>query len=194
MRLILASNSKPRKTIIDMAGIKCEVIPSNIEENIEYTVPDEYVKELSRMKAMNVAKQVADGIIISADTIVYIDNEKFEKPKDREDAYRIIKRFSGNINYVVTGITIKDLYQNKEVTFSETGKVCFKEMSEDEINWYLDHEENVYRCAGYSMETKGSLFVTRIEGDYFNIVGLPINRIYDEIKKLGYNINELPMI
>jgi septum formation protein len=166
MKLILASNSKPRKAIIDMAGLKCEVIPSNVDENIDYTTPDEYVKELSLMKASHVAKGLNDGIIISADTIVYIDNEKFEKPKNREDAYRIMKMFSGNVNFVVTGVTIKDLYKNNEITFSETGKVYFKEMSEDEINWYLDHEENVYRVAGYSMETKGSLFVTRVEGDY----------------------------
>lgn len=190
IKLILASKSKWRREIIEMAGLKCETIVSDISEDIEFNNPDEYVMNLSKMKAKAVAKKVEEGIIISADTIGYMNNEKFEKPKDREEAFRNIKKLSGNVNYAVTGVTLIDKYKNREITFVEKAAVYFKEMTDEEINWYIDNEENVYDCAGYSMETKASLFVSKIEGDYKSIVGLPICRIYTELKKFGYNIND----
>lgn len=194
IKLILASKSKWRKEIIEMAGLKCETMVSDVEENIEFDNPEDYVMELSKMKAKAVAEKIDEGIIISADTIGYMDNEKFEKPKDREEAFRNIKKLSGNINYAVTGVTLIDKYKNKEITFADKAAVHFKTMTDEEINWYIDNEENVYDSAGYSMETRASLFVTKIEGDYKSIVGLPINRIYDELKNFGYNINDFETV
>lgn len=194
IKLILASKSKWRKEIIEMAGFKCETLASYVLENIEFDNPENYVMNLSKMKAKAVASKVDEGIIISADTIGYMDNEKFEKPKDRDEAFRNIKKLSGNVNYAVTGVTLIDKYKNKEVTFVETAAVHFKTMTDEEINWYIDNEENVYESAGYSMETRASLFVTKVEGDYKSIIGLPINRIYDELKKFGYNINDFETV
>lgn len=194
MKLILASNSKWRKKIINDAGFKCEIISSDVNENIEFNTPEGYVITLSKMKAEEVNNKVNEGIIIAADTIGYMDNEKFEKPKDREEAFRNLKKLSGRVNYAVTGVTIIDKYQDKKVSFSETSAVYFKEMSDEEVNWYIDHEKGVYQCAGYSIETCGSLFITKIDGDYSNIVGLPINRIYDELKNMGYTINDFETI
>lgn len=194
IKLILASKSKWRKEIIEMAGLKCETVASDVEENIEFDNPENYVMNLSKMKAKAVAEKIEEGIIISADTIGYMDNEKFEKPKDRDEAFRNIKKLSGNVNYAVTGVTLIDKYKNKEITFVETAAVYFKAMTDEEINWYIDHEENVYESAGYSMETRASLFVTKVEGDYKSIIGLPINRIYDELKNFGYNINDFETV
>ena len=194
MKLILASNSKWRKKIINDAGFKCETIGSNVDENIEFNTPEEYVIKLSQLKAREVSKHFSEGIIISADTIGYMDNEKFEKPRNREEAFKNLKKLSGKVNYAVTGVTLIDLYKNIEISFSDTSAVHFKEMTDEEINWYIDHEKGVYSCAGYSIETCGALFVTRVDGDYSSIVGLPINRIYDEIKKLGYSINDFETI
>ena len=194
IKLILASKSKWRKEIIEMAGLKCETMVSDVEENIEFDNPEDYVMELSKMKAKAVAEKIDEGIIISADTIGYMENEKFEKPKDRDEAFRNIKKLSGNINYAVTGVTLIDKYKNKEITFADKAAVYFKAMTDEEINWYIDNEENVYDSAGYSMETRASLFVTKIEGDYKSIVGLPINRIYDELKNFGYNINDFETV
>ena len=194
MKLILASNSKWRKKLINMAGFECEAIPSNVSEDIEFSSPDEYVKELSRRKAKEVAGRLSEGIVISADTIGYMDNEKFEKPKSREEAFRNIKKLSGKVNYAVTGVTIIDLDKKKEITFSEKTAVHFKEMTDEEVNWYIDNEKSVYECAGYSIETCGSLFILSIDGNYTNIVGLPISRIYEEIKKFGYKISDFPKI
>lgn len=194
MRLILASNSKWRKKLINMAGFECESIPSNVSEDIEFNSPDEYVMELSRRKANEVAKRLNEGIVISADTIGYMNNEKFEKPKNREEAFKNIKKLSGKVNYAVTGVTIIDVEKNKKITFAEKTEVYFKEMSDEEIDWYIDNEKSVYDCAGYSIETCGSLFISKVDGSYTNIVGLPISRIYEEIKKFGYSIGDFPVI
>ncbi len=193
MKLILASNSKWRKNLINMAGFECEAIPSNVSENIDFTAPDEYVMELSRRKACEVAKRLESGIVISADTIGYMDNEKFEKPKSREEAFKNIKKLSGRVNYAVTGVTIIDITKDKKITFADKTAVYFKEMSDEEINWYIDNEKSVYECAGYSIETCGSLFVEKVDGNYTNIVGLPISRIFEEIKKFGYSISDFPI-
>lgn len=190
IKIILASNSKWRKEIIQMAGIKCEQIPSSGDPIINFCNPDEYVEKLSLAKAKDVAKDLKEGIIIGADTIGYMDGKVFEKPNTREEAYLNFKMLSGKVNYAVTGTTIIDLYQNKIITFSEKVKVCFNELTDEEINWYIDHEKNIYDCAGYSLETCASLFVKRIEGDYKAIIGLPICRIFEELKKLGYTIND----
>jgi septum formation protein len=194
LKLILASNSKWRKKLINMAGFECEAIPSNVSEDIEFNSPDEYVMELSKRKATEVAGKLTDGIVISADTIGYMDNEKFEKPKSREEAFRNIKKLSGRVNYAVTGVTIIDIEKDKKTTFAEKTEVYFKEMSDEEINWYIDNEKSVYDCAGYSIETAGSLFISKVVGNYTNIVGLPISRIYEEIRNFGYSINDFPVV
>ena len=194
MKLILASNSKWRKKIINDAGLICETVVSAVDENINFETPEEYVVTLSKMKAEAVASKVDEGIIIAADTIGYMDNEKFEKPKDREEAFRNLKKLSGRVNYAVTGVTIFDKYKNNKISFSDTAAVHFKEMTGEEINWYIDHEKGVYECAGYSIETCGALFIDKIDGNYSNIVGLPISRIYDELKNMGYSINDFETV
>ena len=194
VKLILASNSRWRKEIINMAGLKCEQIPSSGDPNIECDNPDEYVEKLSYAKANEVASKLNEGIIIGADTIGYLDGKVFEKPKNREEAFNNFKELSGKINYAVTGVTLIDLYQNKSVTFSEKVKVYFDELSDDEINWYIENESNIYDCAGYSLETCASLFVKKTEGDYKAIIGLPICRIYEELKKWSYTINDFESV
>ncbi|MBR3280307.1 MAG: septum formation protein Maf [Clostridia bacterium] len=194
VKLILASNSKWRKEIINMAGLKCEQIPSSGDPDIEFIDPDEYVMALSKAKAQDVANKVDNGIIIGADTIGYLDGKAFEKPKNREEAFKNFKELSGKANYAVTGCTIIDKYKNKTITFCEKVKVFFNELTDEEINWYIDHEKNIYDCAGYSLETRASLFVSKTEGDYKSIIGLPICRIYEELKRLGYNIKDFETI
>ena len=186
--LILASHSKWRKQILEMAGLKCRVVTSDVMEDIPFTTPEEYVMNLSKLKAEDVATKETSGIIIAADTIGYMDGEKFEKPKNREEAFRNIKKLSGNVNYAVTGVTMIDLYHQRKETFCDIAKVFFNLMTDEEVNWYIDNEENVYTSAGYSIETKASLFIHKIEGDYKSIVGLPVCRIYGVLKEWGYTM------
>lgn len=194
MRLILASNSKARKDIFDMIGWKYEVIASNIEEKSNAIDPKQYVIDLSKDKANSVASKIIDkALIVSTDSIIYMDNEKFEKPKSKEEAFKYIKKMSGKVNYAVTGVTIKDLYQNKEISFAETTEVYFKNVTDEDISWYVENEKYLLDRAGYSLEGKTSLFVDKIVGDYYNVLGLPISKVYSKFNELGYTISDFDM-
>ena len=194
MRLILASNSKTRKDIFDMVGWKYEIVTSNVEENSNAIDPKQYVIDLSKDKANSVASQITDkAIIVSADSIIYMDNKKFEKPKSKEEGFENIKKMSGKVNYALTGVTIKDLYQNKEISFADITEVHFKEVSDKDIAWYVENEKYLLNRAGYSIAGKTSIFVDKIIGDYYNILGMPISKLYSKLNELGYSINDFEM-
>lgn len=194
MRLILASGSKVRQEILDMIGLKYEVITSNAEEISNSTDPREYVMELAKHKADAVEKMVdGDAIIISADSIAYIDGKKIGKPKSKQDAIEITKIMRGRTNIAITGVMIKDLYQKKEVLFAEETEVHFKEVSDEDVKWYVENQEHLLERAGYSLEGKTALFVDRIVGDYYNVLGLPVSRLYEKLTELGYTIKDFEM-
>lgn len=190
MKLVLASNSKGRKEVLDRAGLIYEVMPSNIEEHSDKKDPKEYVMDLSKQKAEAVAKNLKECVILSADSIIYIDDKKLEKPKTIEEAKKMMKILSGRINYAVTGVTIIDLYQNKTLTFSETTNVYFDELDDEEISWYVENEKYILERCGYSIAGKSAIFISKIDGDYYNILGMPISRVYKELKKLGYKLSD----
>lgn len=190
MKLILASNSKTRKEVLDKVGLKYEVCPSNIEEHSTELDPKEYVMDLSRQKAQAVASNVNEGIILSADSIIYIDGKKLEKPKTKKSAKDMLKLLSGRVNYAVTGVTIVDKYQNKLITFNEVTEVYFDDMSDEEMDWYIENEQFIFERCGYSIAGKSAIYITKINGDYYNILGMPISRVYKELHKLGYNLSD----
>ena len=190
MKLILASNSRTRKEILNKVGLKYEVVPSNIEEHSDKTNPKEYVMDLSKQKAQAVAKIVKEGVILSADSIIYIDSKKLEKPKTKEQAKEMLQNLSGKTNYAVTGVTIIDLYQNKEITFNEVTEVYFDKLTEEEIDWYIDNEEYIIERCGYSIAGKSAIYIPKINGDYYNILGMPISKVYKELKALGYKLSD----
>ena len=194
MKLILASNSKTRKNIFDMVGWKYEIITSKVEERSDSTDPKQYVIDLSKDKANSVASQVKDkALIVAADSIIYMDNKKFEKPKSKEEAFENIKKMSGKVNYAVTGVTIKDLYKNKEISFSGTTDVYFKNVTTQDISWYVENEKYLLNRAGYSIAGKTSIFIDKIIGDYYNILGMPISKLYTKLNELGYTISDFEM-
>ena len=186
MKLILASNSRTRKEVLDKVGLIYDVIPSNIEEHSDKTEPKEYVMDLSRQKAEAVAKDLKEGVILSADSIIYIDDKKLEKPKTKEQAKIMLKALSGRINYAVTGVTIIDLYQNKKITLNEVTQVYFDKLSDEEIDWYIENEQYIFERCGYSIAGKSAIYIPKINGDYYNILGMPISRVYKELNKQGY--------
>lgn len=190
MKLILASNSRTRKEILDKVGLKYEVCPSNIEEHSIETDPKEYVMDLSRQKGLAIASNVSEGVILSADSIIYIDDKKLEKPKTKESAKEMLKLLSGRVNYAVTGVTIVDKYQDKTVTFNEITEVYFDEMSDEEMDWYVENEQFIFERCGYSIAGKSAIYIPKINGDYYNILGMPISRVYKELHKLGYNLSD----
>lgn len=190
MKLILASNSRTRKEIFDKVGLIYETMPSNIEEKSDKSNPKEYVMDLSLQKANYIASKIEKGVIVSADSIIYIDDKKLEKPKTKEQAKEMLKLLSGRVNYAVTGVTIIDKYQDKIVTFEETTEVYFDELTEEEMDWYIDNEQFIFERAGYSIAGKSSIYIPKINGDYYNILGMPISKVYKELHKLGYNLSD----
>lgn len=190
MKLILASNSRTRKEVLDKVGLKYSVIPSNIEEHSDKTDPKEYVMDLSKQKAEAVSKKIKEGVILSADSIIYIDNKKLEKPKTKEQAKEMLKNLSGRINYAVTGVTIIDLYQNKSITLNEVTEVTFDNLTDEEIEWYIENEQYIFERCGYSIAGKSAIYIPKINGDYYNILGMPISRVYKELNKLGYKLSD----
>lgn len=192
MRIILASASRQRKEILDMIGLKYEVISSDIEEKSNKKRPNKYVEELSLKKAKSVADKVGDNaIIIAADTIIYFNNKKYEKPKSKEEAFYNLKELSGNKNSAYTGITIIDLYQNKTITTSSKVEVYFKKMTNEEINWYINNESKIYTACGYVPEGKAALFIDKINGDYNTLLGISPSILIDELKSLNYSLEDL---
>lgn len=191
VKVILASGSKQRQDIFKMIGLKYEVVKSLVDEDSNKTDPYEYVEELSRGKAESVAEQINyKAIIISADTIVYFNGKKYEKPKTKEEVYKNMKEMSNKTNKIITGITIKDLYQNKTITFSSATEAKFRELTDDEIEWYVEGEKNIFNCCGYVPHGKAAVFVDRINGDYNTMIGISPSLMFAKLKELGYKISD----
>lgn len=194
MRLILASNSKQRQDIFDQIGLEYEIVLSDEKEFSESENPDDYVKDLSVVKANSVASKLKeDALIISADTIIYMDGKIYEKPKTKEEAFNNIKEMSGKVTYAYTGVTIKDLYTNQEITFSDVCKVYINNVCDDDIKWYVENEEKILKTCGYAILGKASLFLDKVEGDYNTLFGISPSKVYGKIKELGYKITDFDL-
>lgn len=194
MKLILASSSKPRQDIFKNIGWKYEVVKSLVEEKSDASKPDEYVKDLSRNKANSVASQINEkALIVAADSVIYMDGKIYEKPKNKEEAYQNMKEMSGKVTYAVTGVTIKDLYQDKEICFSDTTEVYIKEISDEEIKWYVENEENILNRCGYAMLGKACIFLDKVNGDYNTLFGISPSKLYEKFKELGYKISDFEL-
>jgi len=186
MRVILASASPRRKELLAKIGLPFDVIPAKGEEVITKEHPAEVVMELSRQKAQEVAaQQMGDCIIIGADTIVAKGNEIMGKPKDEADAFRMLEKIAGDCHQVYTGVTmLQKGGQEKEITFAEKTEVFLYPMSEAEINGYIRSGDPMDKAGAYGIQGDFAIHVKGIFGDYYNVVGLPIGRVYQELKKL----------
>ena len=191
MKLILASSSKQRKDIFDMIGFKYEIVTSNAEEKSLANNPADYVKDLSLIKANNVSQRIDEkAVIISADTVIYMDGKIYEKPKSKEEAFDNLKEMSGKLTFAYTGVTIKDLYKNKTTTFVDECKVYFKEIDDEDIRWYVENEKHLLQISGYAILGKASLFLDKIEGDHNTLFGISPSKVIDKLKDLGYSISD----
>lgn len=183
-RLILASGSPRRKELLENLQLKFECIPSQIDEVFdEYASPEEIVKTLAYSKANDIRKQHENSCVIGADTIVVLGNKILGKPKDEQDAFQTLKLLSNNTHDVYTGVAI--LFQMHEVVFYEKTEVTFWELTDKEIHDYIASGEPLDKAGSYGIQTLGSTLVKKINGDYFNVVGLPISRTFRELKKLS---------
>lgn len=181
-RVILASNSPRRREIlgkyIDFEAVTAEVS----EDNDFYKSPETLVMALAFEKANSVAAKYEDAIVIGADTVVEIEGEILGKPKSREDAKRMMEKLRGKTHKVITGFAIVDLSSDKKYMDYEATEVVFKDLSDDEIEAYLNKAEYMDKAGAYGIQDEAALFVYKIEGDYLNIVGFPISKIYTVLK------------
>ncbi len=173
MGIILASQSPRRKELLSYLVKQFEVIPSNIEENIPKGIKVSKIPEyLSKIKAVDIAEKYPEDTVIGADTCVILGNKILGKPKDKDDAFKMLSLLSGKKHKVITGCTV---IKNKTLSsFSVTSTVKFCKITNSEIEEYIATKEPYDKAGSYAIQGKGGAFVLSIVGDYFNIVGLPI--------------------
>ena len=189
MNIILASASPRRKEILENANVKFKIMASSIEElTLDSESPCQMVMRLAFEKGIDIASRQKSDLVISADTIVVLDNTILGKPKDEIEARKMITSLSGRTHQVITGISLINLDNNKKIIDYVISKVKFKKLSEEDINDYIRTRESLDKAGAYGIQGYGALLVEEIQGDYFNIVGLPISRLSDLLKK-HFNIN-----
>lgn len=181
-KVILASNSPRRREILGKF-INFEVVTAEVkEDNDFYKSPETLVMALAFEKANSVAIKHEDAIVIGADTVVEIEGEILGKPKSREDAKRMMEKLRGKTHKVITGFSIIDLSSDKKYMDYEVTEVVFKDLSDEDIEAYLNKAEYMDKAGAYGIQEEAALFVEKIEGDYLNIVGFPISKIYTVLK------------
>ncbi len=188
-KIILASSSPRREELLKKLGLKFDIVPSDYKEEMGLNLkPHNLVKYLSRKKAKDVAKKYKDAIVIGADTLCFLDREIFPKPKTLDDAKRMLKESSARSQSVISAFTIIDTKTKKLLSKAVETKVYFKKITLKEIDSYLKKEEFLDKAGAYAIQGLGSILIKKIEGDYFNVVGLPISSLVDELKKFGIRI------
>lgn len=188
LNIVLASASPRRKELLKLIISDFKVIVSNVsEENINNFSPHEYVLNLAREKALDVALRLEEeSIVIGCDTVVELDGNILQKPKDTDDAYNMLKMLANKTHNVITGVCLVNTLTEKRLSFFETTKVMFGGVSDEEIKKYIETGEPMDKAGAYGIQGYAAKFVKRIEGDYLNIVGLPVYRLNVELTKILY--------
>jgi septum formation protein len=188
-QIILASTSPRRKELLQKIGLNFKVVGSHVEEKLNPRLkPRGNVEYLSQLKAKAIADNYPDSIIIAADTFIVFQDEILGKQADEKAAKRTLRRLSGNTHQVMTGFTILDTGTGKSITKSTAANIFMKKMSAKDIDWYVKTGEWKDAAAAYKIQEKGSIFVERIEGDFWGIVGLPLSLLVEELKHFGVYI------
>ncbi|MCX4321951.1 MAG: Maf family protein [Lachnospiraceae bacterium] len=193
MKIYLASASPRRKELLKQVGISFKVVPSTVEEKITKEAPDEVVEELSYQKAVDVCGKLAaegreDFVVIGADTVVSAWGKILGKPADKADAARMLKDLQGGSHQVYTGVTLAWKYKDMPpmyATFSECTDVTMYTMTDEEIKRYVDSGEPMDKAGAYAIQGLCAAHIQGICGDYNNVVGLPVGRLCQEMKRRG---------
>ena len=188
MKLILASASPRRAEILHDAGFSFHVVSSAVDETpFPEESPEDMVQRLADAKAELVAaRAVGPGIVIAADTAVTLDGQIFGKPRSSDDARRMLEKLSGRTHAVLTGVTLIRLPDAERRSFVESTLVHFAQLSAEDITRYLASGEPHDKAGAYAIQGLGGRFIPRIEGDYFNVVGLPLARVTQGLAELGW--------
>lgn len=188
-RIVLASGSPRRKQLLEQVGMKFDIIVSDVEEIVTKTLPKDVVCELSAQKAQAVYDRLEDTnnvLVIGADTVVSAENRILGKPHDRDDAFRMLKLIQGESHSVFTGVTL--IHNDTAETFAVETKVHVMPMTDEQIYAYIDTKEPIDKAGAYGIQGRFAAYVSGIDGDYNNVVGLPVAAICDKLRSDGYEI------
>ena len=191
MKLVLASTSKIKNEILNKVGMKHSNVKSTFEEvsNNKENVY-EYVKELAYGKACNACMD-DKSIILGLDTIVYVNGKILEKPKSIDEAKQNLKICSSNTSYVITGIALINKYNNQVINDYAETKVILNDICDEDIEYYIENEPDVMYASGFVIETIASNFIKKIDGSFYNILGVPVEKIYEYLKDWNIYLKDL---
>jgi septum formation protein len=178
--LVLASSSPRRSEILTAVGWPFETHPAGVDETRLKDEPaEDFVRRLAREKAEAVARTRLFGLVLGADTTVLVDGEILEKPRDAEDARRMLRRLSGRWHEVLTGVALMRAETGRAAVGVERTRVRFAETSEEEIAWHVETGDVLDKAGAYAIQGRAALFIEAIDGDYWNVVGLPVRLVYE---------------
>ena len=184
-KIILASGSPRRKELLTLTGLAFDIRTSNYEEELDKDLPPaELVQYLAQKKAEDVARHFDDAIVIGSDTMCEFAGEMLGKPHTKERAYEMLQMLSGVQHSVFTGYTLLDTKNDEIITRAIETKVTFHKLSDAEISTYVKTGESLDKAGAYGIQGKAALYVKEIEGDYLNIVGLPISALWRDLQKI----------
>ena len=181
-RIILASNSPRRKKLLEKIGITFEIISSSIDEDFSVDLsPVDFAKHYAEKKAKFISSKHPRSLVIGADTIVVYNNSILGKPLDIEDAFSMLEKLSGNTHTVITGVSLQLSINSISKTFYSKTDVTIKNLSREEIQYYIENYKPLDKAGSYGIQEWFSVYVEKIEGCYFNVMGLPLSKLYKEM-------------
>jgi len=187
--VILASSSPRRRELLQGLGIPFTVLSSDVDESTSPELtPQQIVESLAQRKACEVAKNVSAGLVIGADTIVVLDGNVLGKPRDEADAFQMLQSLQGREHIVYSGVAIVDVKAGREEVAHRSTKVRIRSLTEQEIKAYIATKEPMDKAGSYAIQGIGATIVDSIEGDYFTVVGLPLNLMADMLSRFGVQI------
>lgn len=192
--MILASKSPRRKEILENIGFNLEIRSEEIEEVSDKKEVVEQIKDIAYKKVEAVAKIYPDEYVVGADTIVEVDGEIIGKPKDREEAKKILQKLSNRSHNVITAFSFINRSKNISIVDVAITKVYFKELSMEMIDWYIASGEPMDKAGAYGIQDKGAIFVEKIEGDFFTVMGFPIEKFMERLNELGIKLKDIEKI
>jgi septum formation protein len=193
LRLILASESPRRRALLEGVGIIPVVMPSDVGENVsrEGLAPEELVRLLSRRKIDKVSRMRPDDFVLGADTIVYIDGAVLGKPQSAGDARRMLRTIAGKTHVVYTGVALWDPRGKRVLDDFDKTEVTMSPLTEEEIDWYVSTGEPMDKAGSYALQGIGGIFVSKVNGDFSSVIGLPLPKVYRLLRLAGVALEEL---
>lgn len=188
--LLLASASPRRKQLLKQIDLSFGVVPSNVIEDFSLELnPSDFVEHYAKAKAMDISKKHPDCLVIGADTIVVIGKKILGKPKDRNESFKMLSSLSGQTHSVFTGVSIQCQSKDIGVTFHDKTNVTFNTLNHDDISYYIDTYKPYDKAGSYGIQDWFSVCVQRIDGCFYNVMGLPLSKFYQKFKHCEKQFN-----